>query len=108
MAYMIRVTLEPCYIAAGSNSALLGQQQSNEPGYGSAQSPGPVPVAQTMMLMVNETVPGGESPSSGNFTTALTAAATDLGTMLTTAGSVPGFTSGTPLALIQGWATANP
>lgn len=108
MPYIIRVTLEPCYVAQGASSALLGQQQSNEPGYGATQGPGPVPVAQTMMLMVNESVPGGESPSSANFTTALSAAATDLGTMLTTAGSVPGFTSGTPLALIQGWSTANP
>lgn len=108
MPYIITVNLDVAYVAQGAGSALLGQQQSNEPGYGSSQTPGPVPVAQSLRMAVNESVPGGESPSSANFTTAINLAATDLETMLTTANSVPGFTSGTPLALIQGWATGNP
>ncbi len=101
MAYGIRVTLEPFWIGDGTGAAALGQNQGNEPGYGAAQGPGPVPVGQTMMLMVNEAVPGG-------FNTAIGQAATDLETMLVTAGATPGFTSGTPLALIQGWSTGNP
>lgn len=108
MPYGVRVTVEPFYYAQGTSGTMLGPQQANEPGYGSAQASGPVPFAQTMTLMVNEAVPGGESPSGANFTTAINQAATDIETMISTANSVPGFTSGTPLALIQGWSTGNP
>jgi len=108
MPYGVRVTVEPFYYAPGAGGVMLGPQQANEPGYGASQVSGPVPFAQTMTLMVNEAVPGGESPSGANFNTAITAAATDIETMLATANSVPGFTSGAPLALIQGWSTGNP
>jgi len=108
LPYIVRVTVEPCYVAAGAGPAQTGQNQANEPGFGSAQGAGPVPFSQTMTLRVKEAVPGGEAPSAANFNTAITLAATDIETMLVTANAAPGFTSGTPLALIQGWATGSP
>jgi hypothetical protein len=86
---------------------MIGQNQANLPGYTSALGVGAVGAAQTLELMVAEIVPGGESPSSGNFTTALSAAATDLGTLLSTAGAFGG-NAGTPLSLIQAWSTGGP
>lgn len=108
MAYRIRVRVDYDWIGDGTGLALLGQQQADQPGYGASATPGDIGVAQTASDIVGEIVPGGDSPSSGNFQTALNNAAADLLTRLTTAGAVPGFTNGTLLALIQAWSTGNP
>ncbi len=108
MAYKIRVTVDFDWVPDGAGPSFTGQNQGNNPGFGSAQGSGIVGVSQTMELMVAEAVPGGDAPSSANFNTALSAAATDIGTMLTTAAAAPGYTSGTPLAAIQAWATGGP
>ena len=107
MSIRIRVTLDVDFVPDGAGTALLGQNTSNLPGYGSALGPGAAQAAQTLQIDVAEIVPGGNSPTSGNFTTALTAAAADLGTLLSTAGAFSGGTS-TPLALIQAWGTGGP
>ena len=107
--YRLRMTLDIDWIGDGTGSALLGQNQANNPGYGASLAPGAAGVAQTAEIMVSEIVPGGDTPSGANFNTALAAGATDLGTILATAGSVPGFAgSGTLLAVVQAWATGNP
>lgn len=107
MAYRIRVTLDVDYVPDGAGGALLGQNQSNLPGYGSSLGAGAAQAAQTLQIDVAEVVPGGNSPSSANFATALSQAATDLGTLLSTAGAYSGGTS-TPLALAQAWSTGGP
>ena len=107
MSYIIRTYVDIMYVGDGAGTALLGINQSNNPGFDATLTAGPVGVAQTLRLQVNETVPGGNSPSGANFNTALTAAATALGTLMTTAGAYSGGTD-TPLAIAQGWATGNP
>lgn len=104
MAYRIRVTVDYDWVPDGAGFAILGQNQSNDPGYGATLQPGPVGAAQTLEMMVAEVVPGGDSPSGSNFNTALSAAATDLGTLLTTAGAANGNPA-TPLSIIQSWST---
>lgn len=104
MAYRIRVTVDYDWTPDGSGFATVGQNQSNNPGYGAALAGGPVGNAQTLEMMVSEGVPGGDTPTSANFGTALTAAAADLLTLLNTAGAANGQTA-TPLSLVQGFAT---
>jgi hypothetical protein len=96
------------WINDGAGSALMGQQQADQPGYGATGTVGPIGASQTYSDIVGEMVPGGDSPTAGNFQTALNALAADEYTRLTTANTSPGFTSGTPLALVQGWSTGNP
>lgn len=108
MAYRLRATFDWDWVPDGAGSAMLGQQQANNPGFGSGQTAGAVGAAQTASLIVAEIVPGGDSPTTGNMQTALNAAAADAYTIMTTAGAVPGFTAGTLAALIQGWSTGNP
>ncbi len=108
MPYIVRVEVTYGYVPVGAGGTVLGQLQADIPGFGATGGAGPVFTAQSAKDIVGETVPGGESPTAANFTTALNAAATDLQTRLTTANSVPGFTSGTLLALVQGWSTGNP
>lgn len=108
MPYIVRVSVQYGYVPAGAAGAALGQLQADMPGFGATGGAGTVFTAQSAQDVVGEIVPGGEAPSAANFTTALNAAATDLQTRLTTANAVPGFTSGTLLALVQGWATGNP
>ena len=108
MAYIVNVKVDYCWVPDGAGTALLGQQQSNMPGYGQPPGFGAVQAAQTASDIVGEVVPGGDSPSSANFQTALNQAAADLQTRLTTVGAVPGFTAGTLLALVQGWSTGLP
>ena len=110
MAYRVRAQIIYEWIPDGAGSALLGQQQADQPGYGASATFGAVGAAQTASDVVGEIVPGGDSPSAANFQTALNAIATDEYTRLTTAGSVPGFagTGGTLLAIVQGWSTGNP
>lgn len=107
MAIRIRVTLDVDYVPDGTGGALLGQNQANNPGYGSALAAGSIGAAQTLELMVAEVVPGGNTPTAGNFATALTAAATDLGTLLVTNAAWAG-NPGTPLSYIDAWVTGTP
>ena len=81
MAFRIDVWMYAYWVPDGAGGAILGQNQSNSPGYTSALTPGPVGAAQSLALSVAEQVPGGDSPSGANFNTALTSAATDLGTL---------------------------
>lgn len=107
---MIRCYLDVCEVGDGAGTALLGQLQSNEPGYGTAVGVGgygAAPSAQTLRIQVAELVPGGDVPSSGNFATAFTQLATDLGTLMNTAGAYSGGTS-TPLSLVQAWNSGGP
>jgi hypothetical protein len=108
LPFVVRVEVTYGYVPMGAAGTVLGQQQADMPGFGATATPGPVFFAQSAKDIVGETVPGGESPTSGNFNTALAAAATDLQTRLTTANQVPGFTTGTLLALVQGWSTGLP
>jgi hypothetical protein len=109
LAYRIRIRVDYDWIADGAGTALLGQQQADQPGYGATAGPGAVGAAQTASDIVGEAVPGGDSPTGANFQTALNAAATDLYTRLSTAGAVPGFAgAGTLLATVQGWSSGNP
>ena len=109
MAYIVKLTAEYGWVPDGSGPMMIGQRQANFPagGVGGA-TPLTVFAAQSASDYAGELVPGGDSPTGANFQTALNAAAADLYTQLTTAGDVPGFTSGTLLALVQGWSTGNP
>ena len=104
---ILRVYCDICQIGDGGGTALLGQPQSNEPGFLGNLTNGPVPSAQTIRLEDAVFVVGGDTPTSGNFATAFTQLATDLGTMMTTAGAFSGGTA-TPLSIVQGWSTGNP
>lgn len=107
MAYRIRVTVDYDWVPDGSGMATLGVAQSNDPGYGATATAGAVGAAQTLRDEVAESVPGGDSPTSANFTTALNNAATDLASRLSTAGAAMN-SAATPLSIIQGWSTGNP
>ena len=104
MSYMVTVTLDLAWVADGTSGATLGQNQSNEPGYTSSLTPGPVPGAQSLRLMISEMVAGGATLTQGNLNTAVTAAATDLNTRTATAGAWAG-NAGTPTAIATAWAT---
>ena len=107
MAYRIRVTLDLDWVPDGTGSTFLGQNQANNPGYGSALNAGPAGAAQTLELMVSEIVAGGDTLTQGNLNTAVTQAATDLNTLTATAGAWGG-NSGTPTAIATAWATGGP
>lgn len=107
MAYRIRVTLDIDWVGDGVGSSFLGINQSNDPGYTSTLAAGMVGVAQTLEMMVSELVPGSDTPTQGNFNTALTNAATDLGTMMGTAGAANGDPR-TPFAIVSTWSTGGP
>jgi hypothetical protein len=107
---MLRCYLDICQVGDGAGTALLGQLQANEPGYGAAVGTGgygAVPSAQTLRLQDAVPVPGGDVPTAGNFTTAFTQLATELGTLLATAGAYSGGPQ-TPLAIVQGWNSGLP
>lgn len=109
MAFRVRMQVMYEWVPSGAGTALLGQQQADQPGYGPTGTPGAVGAAQTASDIVGDIVPGGDSPSGANFQTALNALAADAYTHLTTAGAVPGFAgAGTLLATVQGWPTGNP
>lgn len=105
MAYVVRAQLDICWVPDGGGGATLAQNQSNQPGYGSALGPGPTPAAQSLTLFVSEGVAGGDTLTGGNLNTAITAAATDLETLTTTLGAWGGNTTQTPLAIATAWAT---
>ena len=105
---IVQLTARVMQVGDGPGGAyLLGQNQSENPGFGSALGAGEIPSAQYLELRVGELVPGGDSPTSGNFTTVFTTLASDLGTLMSTAGAYSGGTQ-TPLAIVQGWSTGNP
>lgn len=106
MAYRLRLRADWDWVPDGA-VALMGQQQADNPGYAGTGA-GMVGIAQTASDIDAEIVPGGDSPSNANFQTALNNAAATLYTRMTTAGAVPGFTSGTLAALVQGWSSGNP
>lgn len=105
MAIMLVVTIDYCEVPDGTGSTMLGQQQSNFPGYGAVPGVGVVPAGQTARDIVGEVVPGGDSPTDGNFQTALNNAAADAYTRATTANSVPGFTAGKLTDQMRAWST---
>lgn len=115
MAYAINVTVDIVWIADGVGSNMLGQNQSNQPGYAAALGPGEIAGAQSMRLMVAEIVPGGDSPSLANFNTALTSAAADIagtpaagGSPIMSQNGAWAGNPGTPLAIAQAWSTGGP
>ena len=108
MAYRVRAVFIYEWVPDGAGSALMGQQQADQPGYGFPPQAGSVGAAQVFSEIGGTIVPGGDSPSGANFNTAISQLATDEQTRFTTAGSAPGFTNGTPLALVQAWSTGNP
>ncbi len=115
MTVRIRVTVDIDQLMPGAGGALLGQNQSNDPGYGGTLAAGAAGASQTLELMVAETVPGGDTPTLANFLTALTAAANDLAGTPASGGlaimSQPGAwggNPGTPLAIVQAWPTGGP
>lgn len=107
MAYRLRFTMDIDWVPDGAGGAIMGQNQSNDPGFGSSLGPGSAGAAQTLELMVAEQVAGGDSPTQANFNTAIAQAATDLETLMGTAGAYGGNTS-TPLVIAQGWSSGNP
>ena len=115
MAYAINVTIDYVWISDGAGTGLLGQNQSNQPGYGAALVPGTIGNQQSARLIIAEQVPGGDSPTLANFLTALNNAAQDLagtpaagGTPLMSQPNALGGAPGTPLSIIQTWSTGGP
>lgn len=112
MAYAVNVIVDIVWIADGVGSTMLGQNQSNQPGYGVNQLPGEIAGAQSLRLAVAEVVPGGDTPTLANFNTALTAAVADFasatGTPIMSQAGAWGGNPGTPLAIAQAWATGGP
>lgn len=107
MAYIVMMELKLAWVGDGQGSALLGQYQSNQPGFGPAQGPGQIASAQMLSLIQAESVPGGDSPTQANFNTAISNAASDLETQMGTVGAWGGNNQ-TPLAIAQGWSSGLP
>lgn len=116
MAYFINVTVDYFFVPAGTNAALLGQNQSNQPGFAASLAAGSIGDQQSGRLQVAEVVPGGNSPTLANFLTALQNAAQDLAGTPSDGSATPimsqsgalGGAPGTALANIQTWATGIP
>lgn len=104
MAYKVVVTVDFQWVGDGTYQGFMGVNQANNPGYGSALVAGGAGMAQAGQLMVAEAVPGGDSPTQANFNTAITQAATDIETLMGTAGAMYGQ-SGTPYNIIATWST---
>ena len=115
MAYTVRLEVNFDWIPDGGGTTFLGINQANSPGYDNNLVAGAVGMAQTATLMIRELVPGADAPTLANFLTALQNAANDLagtpplgGTpLMSQPGALFGQT-GTPLAIIQAFATGNP
>lgn len=108
---MIRITALVVFEQVGDGpggSYMLGQNQAEYPGFGGTDTSGVIGSAQRAELRVAELVPGGDTPTSGNFTTAFTSLATDLGTKLSATPNAYNGSTATLLSIIQGWATGNP
>ena len=115
MAYAIVITMDTVWVPDGAGTGILGQNQSNQPGYGGTLVPGSIGNQQSGRLMVAEQVPGADAPTLANFLTALQAAAQDLagapaagGSPILSQPNALGGAPGTPLSIIQTWATGQP
>lgn len=109
MSYRIRVTVDLDWVPSGGDQiGFVGPGLSNNPGYGAGLTAGAVGAAQTMELMVAEVVAGGNTLTQNNLNTALTTAATDLGTLFGTTGAWGGNPNQTPTAIATAWATGGP
>lgn len=109
MSYRVSLIARYEWVPDGVGGTMLGQPQADNPGMGSAgATAGTVPGAQEASDIVAAIVPAGNSPANTDFQTALNNAAAALYTRFTTAGAVPGFTSGTLYAQVAGWSTGNP
>jgi len=113
--YAVNIIVDFVFVPDGAGTALLGQNQSNQPGYGGALAPGAIGNQQSGRLIVAEMVPGGDTPTLANFLTAFNAAAQDMAGTPAAGGnpimSQPGGLGGapgTPLANILTWATGGP
>ncbi len=99
--YRVNVAVDVCWVPDGSGNTFLGVQQANNPGQGQpTQNPMIVPMAQTRRYITAEGVPGGDTPTLANISTALTTAVADIAGATGTP-----FITAAELALIQGWAT---
>ncbi len=108
---MIRITAIVIFEQVGDGpggSYMLGQSQAEYPGFGGTDTYGVIGSAQRAELRVAELVPGGDSPTSGNFATAFTSLATDLGTKLAATPNPFNGSSQTLQAIINGWPTGTP
>lgn len=109
MAYRVRAQFIYEWLPDGAGTALLGQQQADQPGYGAGATVGEVGAAQVCSDVVGEFVPNGDAAVAADFQTALNSLATDAYTRFTTAGAVPGFAgAGTLSSIVLAWPTGGP
>ena len=109
MPFVLIAKIDYCYVAPGTDGSLLGQRQSNFPGY--TQMPmtaGVVPSAQSCSDFIGEPIPGGDTATDAQFQAALNQMAADLYQQAITPGAVMGFTAGKLTDLIRGWPSGNP
>jgi hypothetical protein len=108
MAYIVYCQVRYCWVPDGAAGA-IGQEQGDFPAYGSfTPAVGTVPAAQEASDMAGAWVPGGDAPTDANFQTALNNMAAYLYTNASTAGDVPGFTTGKLTDLMRAWSTGSP
>lgn len=115
MAYALNIIMDVYWVPDGAGSAILGQAQGNQPGFGAAEGPGSIGNSSSGRLRVAEVVPGADAPTLANFLTALQNAANDLagtppagGTPLMSQPGALGGSPGTPLTNILTWASGGP
>lgn len=89
-------------------SYMLGQNQAEYPGFTSSQTYGEVASAQRAEFRVSELVVGGDSPTSGNFSTTFTALAADMVTMMAATPNPFNGSTQTLQQIVNGWPTGNP
>jgi hypothetical protein len=114
--YVIRATIDFGVIPDGAGTAFLNTDQSNSPGYSSGFSPGAVMFSQVATKMFAEAVPGGAAPTLANFLTALQNLANDIAGTPVGTNATPWLSQvgglygqpGTPLSIIQNFATGGP
>jgi hypothetical protein len=83
--YEVRVYVDVSLLPRGTGGTLLGQQNSNIPGFGPNDSAGAGPMAQTLRMQKREPVGNliTTAPTAAQIQAAIQQAATDLGTALT-------------------------
>ena len=91
--FRLRYYVDVDWVGDGTGGTGQGQLQANNPVAGA------VGMAQTMRFQGGQYVPGGDTPSGANFTTATTAMGTDISNQINVAAI---------LAQIQAWATGGP
>ncbi len=106
---LVQMTVRIMQLGDGpGGSYMTGQNQAENPGYTSSQTYGEVPSAQYAEFRVGELVPGGDAPTSGNFTTVFTTLAADAVTMMSQTPNPYNGSAQTLVALVDGWSTGNP